>query len=145
MTDTTEPADAAPEVDAVHGMFGLSYANYLVLHRTLLQSMPDAWQNRFVALINEYEHAFAHLSRPEAFDITPGTDCYVNELSDEQLTAVGIERHQVNDDDGEWVRDEYVEVRTGRDVEGHEHVVLPGTDTVPHYNRGRTYVEPRLA
>lgn len=30
----------------IHGFFGLSYSNYLVLPRTLMQSMPVAWQER---------------------------------------------------------------------------------------------------
>lgn len=39
--------------DAVHTYFGLSYAAYLVVPRSLLQSMPDPWQSRFVRLMNE--------------------------------------------------------------------------------------------
>lgn len=39
--------------EAIHTYFGLSYANYLVLPRTVLQSMPDEWQGRFVKLLNE--------------------------------------------------------------------------------------------
>lgn len=142
MTDATE-VDAVPEVDAVHGMFGLSYANYLVLHRTLLQSMPDAWQNRFVALLNEYEQAFAHVEKPDAYEVTPGTDCYVNELTDRQLGQLGITKNEVVADDGTYDHTEYYD-KAGRSMDDIEHVVLPGTDTVPHYNRGRAYVEPRL-
>jgi hypothetical protein len=40
----------------VHTYFGLTYSNYLVLHRTLLQSMPDAWQDRFTQLMQEIDH-----------------------------------------------------------------------------------------
>jgi hypothetical protein len=45
--------DYGPEPDAVHGWFGLSYASYLALPRSILQNMPDSWQNRFVACLNE--------------------------------------------------------------------------------------------
>jgi PRTRC genetic system protein C len=38
---------------AIHGFFELSYAAYLVLPRTLLQSMPLDWQDKFVALLEE--------------------------------------------------------------------------------------------
>lgn len=51
---------ATPEVlddEAVHGFFGLTYANYLVLHRTILQSMHPAWQREFVALLEEAREA----------------------------------------------------------------------------------------
>lgn len=39
--------------EAVHYFFGLSYANYLVLHRSALQSMPAEWQRKFVDLVEE--------------------------------------------------------------------------------------------
>lgn len=37
----------------VNAWFGLTYANYLVIPRSLLQGMPMAWQNRFVQCLNE--------------------------------------------------------------------------------------------
>jgi hypothetical protein len=33
--------------------FNLTYSNYLVLPRAALQSMPDGWQEKFVALLDE--------------------------------------------------------------------------------------------
>lgn len=54
-----------PEGD-VHTFFGLTYANYLVLPRTLLQSMPEAWQHRFVACLDELQQAFWEV--PQADD-----------------------------------------------------------------------------
>lgn len=44
--------------DEIHRWFGLGRASFLVLPRVLLQEMPDAWQERFVALLEEYEAAF---------------------------------------------------------------------------------------
>jgi hypothetical protein len=41
------------ETEAIHAYFGLSYANYLVVPRVVLQSMPDEWQVQFVALLEE--------------------------------------------------------------------------------------------
>ena len=35
----------------IHWYFGLSYANYLVLPRSVLQSMPIKWQEDFVKLL----------------------------------------------------------------------------------------------
>lgn len=41
----------------VHEAFSLTYANYLVIPRSLLQSMPRKWQSRFVRLVEElHEH-----------------------------------------------------------------------------------------
>lgn len=39
----------------IHTYFGLTYANYLVLRRTVLQSMPIGWQVRFVKMLQEIE------------------------------------------------------------------------------------------
>lgn len=41
----------------IHTWFSLSYAAYLVLPRSILQSMPDEWQERFVACLQEVEEA----------------------------------------------------------------------------------------
>lgn len=42
----------------IHTAFGLSYASYLVIPRTVLQSMPLEWQARFVELVNETHETF---------------------------------------------------------------------------------------
>jgi len=41
----------------VHTFFGLSYANYLVWPRSIMQSMPDEWQKRFCRLAIELDEA----------------------------------------------------------------------------------------
>ena len=41
----------------IHTWFDLSYANYFVMPRAMLQSMPAAWQKKFVALLSELETA----------------------------------------------------------------------------------------
>jgi hypothetical protein len=47
---TDEPIEAdAP----VHEAFGLTYASYLVLPRSVLQHMPLEWQRRFLAMLDE--------------------------------------------------------------------------------------------
>lgn len=45
--------------DTVHSWFGLSYANYLVWPRSVLQSMPSKWQTKFVALATELADAIS--------------------------------------------------------------------------------------
>lgn len=42
----------------MHDWFSLTYANYLVLPRSLIQEMPVEWQKRFVALLEEMETEF---------------------------------------------------------------------------------------
>ncbi len=39
--------------ERLHEWFGLSYANYLTIPRTVLQSMPDDWQERMADLLEE--------------------------------------------------------------------------------------------
>lgn len=85
--------------EPIHLMFGLTYSNYLVLHRTLMQSMPVDWQRRFVRVHLELERAFDHLEgMPSYYVVTPRSD------------------------NGRFMR-----------------------DPVPHYNRGRAHVAPRIS
>ena len=80
----------------IHIWFSLSYANYLVLPRTLLQSIPVEWQERFVACLEEADEAFSHTDTP--------TDYRVNAV----------------DERGKYTK-----------------------DPVPHYRRGRAYIETK--
>ena len=41
--------------DDVHNWFELSYAQYLTVPRSVLQSMPSEWQRKFVALLEEMD------------------------------------------------------------------------------------------
>jgi hypothetical protein len=101
--------------EAIHRHFSLSYANYLVLPRTLLQSMPDEWQARFVALLDEMDDAFQHVPQAEGYKVEAATQREVSDLDEGQL-----------------------------EVEGDELVMLPVVDPVPHYDRGRTRIEPQV-
>ena len=58
----TEPLD-------IHTWFGLTYANYLVLPRTLLQSMPEDWQHRFTALLEEMEYACSEVPQADRYSV----------------------------------------------------------------------------
>lgn len=44
--------------ESIHAHFGLSYASYLVLPRSVLQSMPGYWQKQFVAMLRELGERF---------------------------------------------------------------------------------------
>ena len=71
-------------------------AKRIIVHRTLLQSMPDDWQQRFVRLL---------------------------QASDEVADPAAPEGYQIRSYDAD-----------GREID----------DPVPHYSRGRTYIEPTL-
>lgn len=43
--------------DAIHHWFSLTYASWLVLPRSVLQSMPKEWQQQMVALLIEFDEA----------------------------------------------------------------------------------------
>ncbi len=42
----------------VHAWFGLSYAHYLTVPRSIMQAMPREWQERMVALMKELDAAY---------------------------------------------------------------------------------------
>lgn len=45
--------------------FGLSYADWLTIPRVALQSMPEAWQNKFFELL---DRMFESLEFPKGYD-----------------------------------------------------------------------------
>jgi len=47
----------ANDIDPVHSWFSLSYGNYFVCQRSVLQSMPLEWQKRFVKCLEELDEA----------------------------------------------------------------------------------------
>ncbi|MFF8910584.1 hypothetical protein [Streptomyces olivaceoviridis] len=146
-----------PTDGPIHEWFSLSYSNYQVLHRSLMQSMPLDWQQRMVACLNELRDAFEHIEQPEAFKVEAATEHIVNEMTEAQLEEAGIEDHWYDEpvpedlspfDLAEWKAEHekpeptYYD-RDGNEVDPHSRVLLPAADPVPHYNRGRTYIEPR--
>ncbi|WP_051761340.1 hypothetical protein [Microbispora rosea] len=150
-----------PEVEheAIHSYFSLSYANYLVLPRTLLQSMPDEWQTRMVACLRELDDAFRHVPQAEAYKVQPAREREVGELTDDELRQVGYSKSGDECDcyaevtgSGEvrFVPPTCPHETTYRDDKGNEvsadHIVMwpLDHDPVPHYNRGRTYIKPNL-
>ena len=131
-TETETPTEETPydrTSGPIHTYFGLSYANFLVVHRAQLQSMPTEWQAKLVELLEDLNAAYAHLDQP-FFEVKTVRDAYVSELSDDELTLLGIERG----DDGEGYYED------GRELNGCEHVGIPVPDPIPHYRRA--YLPP---
>ncbi|MEU5322944.1 hypothetical protein AB0G67_40270 [Streptomyces sp. NPDC021056] len=160
---TAVPETSAPRQHPtngpIHTWFGLSYSNYQVLHRTLMQSMPIEWQERMVACLEELQSAYWHLEQPECFEVTAATEHIVNEMGDAQLKQAGIVQDWYRGETppeglsaeelAEWQEahedpEGPAYSRDGEELDGHERVLLPATDPIQHYNRGRTYIEPRL-
>ncbi|MDD5305007.1 MAG: hypothetical protein PHS14_18060 [Elusimicrobia bacterium] len=46
------------ETEPIHNWFELSYAQYLTVPRSVLQSMPAEWQRRFVECLEELDSTF---------------------------------------------------------------------------------------
>ena len=57
--ETLDDGEFEPAGLDVHTWFSLSYASYLTINRSLLQSMPMEWQHRFTALMSELQDEFA--------------------------------------------------------------------------------------
>lgn len=148
------------DLRTVHAWFGLSYSNYAVLPRTLLQSMPDEWQHRFITCLDELGAAFHHVQQAECYKVQAAGERVVSDLTDDELKQIGYSK---NDDCDCYA---YVDESTGRvvhvpprcphettyyddksnEVDGDSLVLWPvEADPVPHYNRGRTRIEPQLS
>lgn len=136
-----DPEDVLDD-EPVHGHFGLSYANYLVLHRTLMQSMPVDWQHRMVACLAELDDAFDHLELPASFIVEAAQEFEYGDLSPEQMKALGIEPEEDADGLPRFYYD-----RHGKEHERSDRVLvpLPGGDPIPLYDRGRARIAPNLA
>jgi hypothetical protein len=138
------PVDTSTS-DAVHLMFGLLYSDYLVVERTLLQSMPATWQAKFVALMAEFDDAFAHVDRSESFVVTPAVESEYGDLTEERRTQLGITCS--DDDEGDSAPGDVTLFydRDGVEHKAHERVLVPrpGGDPVPGYDRGRTRIKPQ--
>lgn len=133
------------ENDAIHGYFGLTYANYLVLHRTLMQSMPGDWQDRMVACLEELDSAFRHVKSAPGYKVDAAESVIVKELSASERNRAGVVTCEGDHDDEDGDHETcYYTADRGDELDPHQTVMVPllTGDPVPHYNRGRTRVEP---
>lgn len=131
------PADLSPALGPppdIHTWFGLSYANHLVLPRTLLQSMPDDWQRRLTTLLEEMSTAFAGVPQAQAYKVDAAEVHEVGCLDAAQLAAAGIAVQESETGDRSYTGPD------GHEMEPLERVLITVPDPVPHYDRGRTRV-----
>lgn len=150
-TAATKPIPPDNRLDGpIHDWFGLTYSNYQVLHRTLMQSMPVEWQQRMVACLDELRSAFAHIEHADYYKVDAADEAYYSDLDDWQMKQLGISRPDGGDDDetdeSEDADSDVFYDRDGNEHQGHDRLLIPriGGDPIPHYNRGRTYIEPRI-
>jgi hypothetical protein len=117
----------------VHLWFELSYSNYQVLPRVLMQSMPLEWQERMVTCLQEMREAFRHVEQAPGYKVEPVDWQYPEDLGTSQREARGI---AYDEKTGEYFDD------VGNVLQGCS-VPVPAREPLPHYRRG--YVEPREA
>lgn len=124
--------------ESIHGWFGLTYANYLVLPRSVLQSMPEDWQDTFTDCLKQLRKEFGYLDWPH-YDVRAlaREPRLISRQWCEHCDGEGEDANGVDcgycDGKGYTVEDRY---------ETAEEVGIR-TDPIPHYNRGRTKIEPK--
>jgi hypothetical protein len=112
-------------------------ADYVVLPKSLIDAMPQPWQNAVLQVLQEFHHAFAHLDWPE-YRVVPSRREKLVNLDEEQLAEVG---YLVEIDvDGELVYRE----RTGRRIDNPEEteVLVSVLDPIPGEYRNATQDTP---
>ncbi|MFC5996001.1 hypothetical protein ACFQE5_17485 [Pseudonocardia hispaniensis] len=136
--DILAPASTTPLQDYLDRPARGATENYLVVPRSLAQSMPLRWQQVFTGLLADLHDAYAHLSWPE-YQVVPSRSEALADLDEEQLAAVGF----VADlgPDGELV---FRDAADNPVVDPEQHRVLaPVEDPLPPASAGR--IEPRPA
>lgn len=112
-------------------------AGYLVLPRSLVESMPPAWQQQFAHLLGELHQAYGHLPWP-VYRVVPSRPERLADLDEEQLAEVGCLVEI--DGDGELrYRD-----RDGRVIENPEQheVLVSCLDPIPRAKAAQPVVPP---
>jgi hypothetical protein len=136
----------------IHGMFGLSYSNYLVCPRSVMQSMPVDWQRAFVALWQQLQQAAADLEWPLAYQVKAGHEACFSDLTDEQMAELGVkltpevpaaEFDEMTDEQWDAWHDQRKWHWDGQEWDGDDTIHIPGPDPIPYYNRGRARVPLR--
>lgn len=129
--------EMSPTSSHVHEWFELTYSNYLVLPRVLMQSMPVEWQARMVTCLRQLDQAFDHVEKAPSYKVEPVEWSYLDDLSAAQMTALGIGAPDPDDeDDSGNYYDRYGNERDTNTA----CVPVPVREPLPHYRH--SYVEP---
>jgi len=87
------PVDDQP----IHSFFGLSYANYLVLPRSVMEAMPASWQRQMVHLLERVGEKYGHLYSSHLYDVkmVADTDADTGEAIAYQSDPLANYRHPI--------------------------------------------------
>lgn len=139
--------------------FSLTYSNFLVLHRVLLEHMPRWWQVDFVTRLEQLHAAYSHLEHHEGYEVHPCRYATPGDLDADQRKALGITstlddfppppenptKEEFDAYEAAYDRARDAEVfydASGTELERWQRVPIRVPDPIPHYRRGS--VEPRL-
>lgn len=125
--------------------FSLSYSNYLVLQRSILQSMPVDWQYRFTAIIDEMNDRMGEEMKARM----PSSYCVRVLAREREWVRPECERcdgEGTELDEDDVIDDCPVCNGSGVDYDGplrQETAEEVGfvDDPIPHYNRTRTRID----
>ncbi len=81
--------------EALHGWFGLSYAQYLSIPRSVLQSMPDNWQRKFARLLRELDDSIDWRPKVGAYQVRLRVHTY--EFDEDKSREVGVWGAELDD------------------------------------------------
>jgi hypothetical protein len=136
--DSSVPASTTPVQDYLDRPAPGASPEYLVVPRSLAQSMPLRWQQVFVGLLDDLHDAYGHLTWPE-YQVVPSRWELLVDLDEEQLAAVGYHTDLGPEGELEY-RDDAENVVADPE---HHRVLAPVDDALPPVSAGR--VEPRPA
>ncbi len=92
--------------DDVHHWFSLSYSSFAVLPRSIMQSMPDEWQERFVQLMNDLEEAgYSYPEEGKTYNVLL-RDKETGRLSVDPLGQYDRGRRRVEPSEEPWAKEE---------------------------------------
>jgi hypothetical protein len=132
------PASATPVRDYADRPCPGASEDYLVVPRSLAQSMPLRWQQVFTDLLADLHDAYRELEWPE-YRVVPSRRELLTDLDEQQLAAAGYVADL--DADGELIFRDAAERQV---PDPHTRRVLaPVVDPIPPCSAGR--VEPRPA
>jgi hypothetical protein len=125
------PASSVPLADYLAGAHPGVDQGYVVLPRSLAESMPLPWQRQMTSLLAEFHQAYGHLKWP-VYRVVPSRRERLVDLDEDQLAELGLIMEI--DADGEVVYRDRAG-RLVRDPEGTE-VLVSCLDPIPDQPRG---------
>jgi len=136
--DLSAPASTTPVHDYAARPAPGATEGYLVVPRSLAQSMPLRWQQVFVGLLADLHDAYGHLSWPE-YRVVPSRWEALVDLDEEQLARAGYVAELGPEGELEYRDAQDQPVRDPETLQ----VLAPVPDPLPAPSAGR--VEPRPA